>query len=193
VIAVVDLKERYRRQASVCYEIAATMSGERAISMLRLGDTYAALASDPDRLLPNDFSSPRKYVDPVCKKCGQKMQWAHSLPSTDTVPATQAFRCGACNETLIWKGEAPSTQRSRWITRYFVLSFRRVDGAFVPGPAVECPDADLAIQRAELMTRDKEIAGGVVFARCGNPETEEYNTAVILKTFGEIPPGFDIG
>ena len=43
------------------------------------------------------------------------------------------------------------------------------------------------------MTRDKENAGGVFLARCVNPDTEEYNTAVILKTFGEIPPGFDIG
>ena len=61
------------------------------------------------------------------------MQWAHSLPSTDTVPTTQAFRCDACKETLNWKGEAPSTQTSLWITRYVAMSFRRVDGDFVLG------------------------------------------------------------
>ena len=44
-MAIVDQKERYRRQAALCYEIAATMDGERAISMIRLGDTYAALAT----------------------------------------------------------------------------------------------------------------------------------------------------
>ena len=63
----------------------------------------------------------------------------------------------------------------------------------IPGPAVECPDAALAIQRAELMTRDKHIAGSVALSRRGNPDTEEYEPAVILKTFGEIPPDFDIG
>jgi hypothetical protein len=42
------------------------------------------------------------------------------------------------------------------------------------------------------MTRDKEIAGSVAFSRRGNPDTEEYDTAVILKTFGDIPPDFDM-
>jgi hypothetical protein len=74
-MATIDQKERYRRQAGLCYEIATTMTGERAISMIRLGDAYAALATDPDRLLPNIFASRKKYVDPVCKKCGQKMQF----------------------------------------------------------------------------------------------------------------------
>jgi hypothetical protein len=203
-MAIVNQKERYRRQAGLCYEIAATMTGERAISMIRLGDTYGALATDPDRLLPNVFASRKKYVDPVCKKCGQKMRLTHSLPRTEMMPAMQAFRCDACRETLIWKGEVPSPRPAKglpgsafpptggWITRYVVVSFRRVDSDLVPGPAVECPDASLAIQRAELMTRDKEIAGSVAFSRRGNPDTEEYDTAVILKTFGDIPPRFDI-
>ena len=203
-MAIVDQKERYRRQAALCYEIAATMTGERASSMIRLGDTYAALATDPDRLLPNAFASRKKYVDPVCKKCGQKMQLTHSLPRTEIMPAMQAFRCDACKETLIWKGEVPSPRSAnqslgtafpptgRWIRRYVVVAFRRVGSDLVPGPAVECPDASLAIQRAELMTRDKEIAGSVAFSRRGNPDTEEYDRAMILKTFGDIPPDFDV-
>ena len=203
-MATIDQKERYRHQAGLCYEIAATMTGERAISMIRLGDTYGALATDPDRLLPNVFASRKKYVDPVCKKCGQKMQLTHSLPRTEIMPAMQAFRCDACKETLIWKGDVPSARSAnqslgaavpptgRWITRYVVVSFRRVGSDLVPGPAVECPDASLAIQRAELMTRDKEIAGSVAFSRRGNPDTEEYDRAMILKTFGDIPPDFDM-
>jgi hypothetical protein len=59
--------------------------------------------------------------------------------------------------------------------------------------AVECPDTALAIQRAELMTRNNEIAGSIALPRRGNPDTEENETAVILKAFGEIPPDFDIG
>jgi RNase P subunit RPR2 len=112
-MAIVDQKERYRRQAALCYEIAATMAGERAISMARLGDTYAALATDPDRLLPNVFASRKKYVDPVCKKCGQKMQLTHSLPRTEIMPPMQAFRCDACKETLIWKGEVSSVRAAQ--------------------------------------------------------------------------------
>ena len=110
---VVDQKERYRQQAALCYEIAAGLAGERATSMIRLGDTYGALAVDPYRLLPNIFASRKKYVDPICPKCGRKMQLTHSLPRTEILPAMQAFRCDACRETLIWKGEAPSPRRAR--------------------------------------------------------------------------------
>jgi hypothetical protein len=59
-MAVVDQKERYRRQAALCYDIAATMTGERATSMLLLGDTYAALAVDPNRLPHNIFMPPTR-------------------------------------------------------------------------------------------------------------------------------------
>jgi len=90
-MAVVDQKERYRQQAALCYEIAAELVGERAISMMRLGDTYAALAVDPHRLLPNIFTSRKKYVDPTCPKCGQKMHLTHSLPRTGIMPAMQAY------------------------------------------------------------------------------------------------------
>jgi hypothetical protein len=199
-MAVVDQKERYRRQAALCYDVAATMTGERAISMI-FGDTYAALAVDPHRTLPNVFASRKKYVDPICKKCGQKMQLTHSLPRTVIMPAMQAFRCDACRETLIWKGAVPSRRtgqpaafppRGRWITQYVVVSFRRVGSDLIPGPAVECPDAALAIQRAGLMTRDTEIGGSVAFSRRSNPDTEEYEPAVILRTIGETPPDFDI-
>jgi hypothetical protein len=46
---MMDQKERYRRHATLCYEIAAAMTRERAASMTRLGDTYAALAVDTDQ------------------------------------------------------------------------------------------------------------------------------------------------
>jgi hypothetical protein len=36
-MAVVDQNERYRRQAALCYEIAAKMTPKKAASMVRLG------------------------------------------------------------------------------------------------------------------------------------------------------------
>jgi hypothetical protein len=65
-MATVDQKERYRRQAALCYEIAETMTGERAASMVRLGDTYSALAVDPDKLRPGIFVPAAKYIHPKC-------------------------------------------------------------------------------------------------------------------------------
>ena len=63
---------------------------------------------------------------------------------------------------------------------------------FAPGPVVECPDAPLAIQRAELMTHEEDIAGAVAFSRRGNPSSVEFDAAVILAIFGDIPEGFNI-
>jgi hypothetical protein len=81
---------------------------------------------------------------------------------------------------------------SQWITRYIAVSFRRGGKDFAPGPAVECPDAELAIRRAELMTRERDIAGAAAFSRRGNPSSGEFDAALILEIFGDIPEGFNI-
>jgi hypothetical protein len=74
-MAVVDQKKRYRRQAALCYDVAATMTGERAISMIRLGDTYAALAVDPHRTLPNVSASRKK----ICRSDLQEMRTKNAI------------------------------------------------------------------------------------------------------------------
>jgi len=80
------------------------MVGERAESMARLGDTYAALAENPDRPRPGVVSTVR-FVHPECPRCGKKMRLSHSLPPTATMSIIQAFGCGGCGETMIWKGK----------------------------------------------------------------------------------------
>ena len=57
-MTTIDQKECYLRQAALCYEIAASATGERAASMRRVGDTYLALAEDPDAVEP-----PAIYVE----------------------------------------------------------------------------------------------------------------------------------
>jgi hypothetical protein len=203
-MAVID-QERYRRQAELCYEIAATMTGTQATSMIRLGDAYAALSLDSSP--PIVPSAPiEEAEDPRCKKCGTKMQLTCSVPSTRMLPAMRAFRCECCGETLVLKGDAvkvllperpwtPSLPREgdQRITRYVAVSFQRVGEGLAPGPAVECPDAGSAIQQAELMTRQEDIAGALAFSRRSDPDGGEVVATVILKTFGNIPEGFDIG
>src|SRR5271154_6060947 len=101
----VDQKDRYRRQADLCYEIAATMTGNHATSMLRLGDAYAALAVDSSPpIVP--ITPIEEAADPRCEKCRAKMQLTCSVPPTRMLPAMRAFRCGSCGETLILKGGA---------------------------------------------------------------------------------------
>jgi hypothetical protein len=57
-MTTIDQKECYLQQAALCYEIAASATGERAASMVRLGDTYSALAEDPDAV-----ETPAIYVE----------------------------------------------------------------------------------------------------------------------------------
>jgi hypothetical protein len=200
----VDRKERYRRQAALCYEIAAAMTGKRAASMMRLGDTYAALAVDPEKARAGILAPAVKYDDPECPKCRGKMRLTHSLPSTDILPAMQAFRCDACGETLIWKdgigqpSKRPSGNRISEASHsaavhYVALSFRRVGrGGFDPGEIVECADADDAIRRAERMAGDEANVGSVAFSRRGDPDRGQFEKAVILMVIGKVPKDFDI-
>jgi hypothetical protein len=153
-MAAVDQKESYRRGAELCYQIAGRMPAAQATSIIRLGDSYSALACR-ERLIWNGVRVSDKL--------------AHLLPTSPSPREGYASRA----------------------TRYIAVSFRRVGNDFAPGPAVECPDATLAVQRAELMTREEDLAGAVAFSRSGDP-VREVGAAVILKSFGEIPNDFDI-
>jgi hypothetical protein len=70
---------------------------------------------------------------------------------------------------------------------YVALPFVRVEGGVAPGQAVECPHQGAAIRCAQTMSRN---AGAVAFSRQGSPETGEFDDAVVLKTFGDVPDDF---
>ena len=40
------------------------------------------------------------------------------------------------------------------------------------------------------MSRDEANAGAVAFSRSGSPDVGEFEDAVILKTFGDVPDDF---
>jgi hypothetical protein len=85
-MAGVDQKERYRHQAALCYEIAATMTGTQATSMMRLGDAYAALSLAPSpSIVPSatieEFDEPQYRGDlgevlprerPLCRQTARR-------------------------------------------------------------------------------------------------------------------------
>jgi hypothetical protein len=73
---------------------------------------------------------------------------------------------------------------------YVALPFVRVDGGLAPRDAVECPHAAAAIRRAEALARKDTNAGAVAFSRQGSPELGEFEDAVILKSFGDVPGDF---
>jgi len=72
------------------------------------------------------------------------------------------------------------------VTYYVALPFNRNDkGELVPGEAQECQTSSAAIRRAEGMARAS--AGSIAFARTGDPSTGEFESAAVLKQFGEVP------
>lgn len=74
---------------------------------------------------------------------------------------------------------------------YFVaLPFIPVEGGLAPGDAVECPSGAAAIRRAEAMASNQANAGAVAFSRSGDANLGEFEDAVILKAFGQVPDDF---
>lgn len=70
---------------------------------------------------------------------------------------------------------------------YVALPFTRVEDGLAPGEAAECPSGAAAIRRAKALASDKANAGAVAFSRSGDPNLGEFDDAVILKSFGEVP------
>jgi hypothetical protein len=85
-MATIDQKERYRQRAALCYEIAATLSGDTAVSMRRLGDSYTGFAEAPDKPRTGIFVPTKRHERPHCVTCRKEMRFTYSLPRTDTTP-----------------------------------------------------------------------------------------------------------
>ena len=76
------------------------------------------------------------------------------------------------------------------MTYHVALPFITVEGGLAPGEAIECPNGAAAIRRAQAMASNEANAGAVAFSRSGDPELGDFDDAVILKTFGEVPEDF---
>jgi hypothetical protein len=74
---------------------------------------------------------------------------------------------------------------------YVALPFVPSDGGVAPGQAIECPSGGAAIRRAEALASNKDNAGAVAFSRNGDPNLGEFEDAVILKSFGQVPDDFE--
>ena len=73
---------------------------------------------------------------------------------------------------------------------YVALPFTPTEGGLAPGQAVECPSGPAAIRRAEAMAANEANAGAVAFSRSGDPNLGDFDDAVILKSFGQVPDDF---
>jgi len=72
------------------------------------------------------------------------------------------------------------------VTYYVALPFvRNEDGELVAGEAQERQTAASAVRAAEAMWRSS--AGAVAFSRSGSPSSGDFEDAVVIRTFGEVP------
>jgi len=56
----------------------------------------------------------------------------------------------------------------------------------VPGEAVECPDAQIAILQTAFLSQGTDHVGAIAFSRTGDPDVGKFEDAIVLRTFGEL-------
>ena len=72
------------------------------------------------------------------------------------------------------------------VTYHVVLPFiRDVNGELIAEEAAEAPDGYSAMSRAQAVAERK--AGAIAFSRTGDPSLGEFDDAVILGRYGEVP------
>ena len=74
---------------------------------------------------------------------------------------------------------------------YTALPFVRLEnGGLVPGEAVECPHSSAVMRRADAMVHNEANAGAVALARINGAARGDFEDAMILKAFGDVPENF---
>jgi hypothetical protein len=86
--------------------------------------------------------------------------------------------------------QRPMPLSRRAAVSFVALSFVRVDAGLVPSEEVECPLPGMAIRCAQAMSSNEANVGAVAFVRRG-ADIDPFGDEV-LKSFGEVPEGFDI-
>jgi hypothetical protein len=74
------------------------------------------------------------------------------------------------------------------VTYYVALPFLQDDaGSPVAGDGEELQSPSAAIRRAEAMSSIAGNLGAIAFSRTGDPSIGEFNAAVVLRKFGDVP------
>lgn len=73
------------------------------------------------------------------------------------------------------------------VTYYVAMPFLMGDDGPTLGEAMECTSANAAVMRAETLARKPEHVGAVAFSRTGDPMLGDFNDAVLIRKFGDVP------
>lgn len=70
---------------------------------------------------------------------------------------------------------------------FVALAFEMSDDELKPGERVECSTGDAAIEVAEALSQKYGNSGAIAFAQQGAQSTGQFEDAVLVRTFGEVP------
>jgi len=73
------------------------------------------------------------------------------------------------------------------VTYYVALPFVPSEDGVAAGEGIECPTPGAAVTRAQALSFKEGIAGAVAFRRSGDPTTGNFDDAVLIKAFGDVP------
>jgi hypothetical protein len=73
------------------------------------------------------------------------------------------------------------------VTYFVALPFVAADDGIAAGEPTECFNPAAVVMRAEALSRKPGHVGAVAFSRTGDPATDDFGNAQIIKKFGEVP------
>jgi len=73
------------------------------------------------------------------------------------------------------------------VTWFVALPFTDSEEGPVPGEAQECQSANIAVSRADALSRKEGNVGALAFSRSGDLSEGRFDEAKVIRTFGNVP------
>lgn len=73
------------------------------------------------------------------------------------------------------------------VTWFVALPFTDSEDGPVPSEAQECQSANIAVSRAEVLSRKEGNVGALAFSRSGDLSEGRFDEAKVIKAFGNVP------
>jgi hypothetical protein len=73
------------------------------------------------------------------------------------------------------------------VTHYVALPFLPSDDGIALGEAIECVNPNMAVMKAEALSRKPGYAGAIASSRTGDPATGEFGDDKLIRKFGDVP------
>ena len=76
------------------------------------------------------------------------------------------------------------------VTYYVARPFLASSDGIAAGEPTGCVNPMAVVIRAEALARREGHVGAVAFSRTGDPATDDFSDAKVIKKFGDVPDDF---